>query len=387
MQPLDGNDKKIIKRTRYSKDLTDIENIDHSISVAATMLVLIGVIMVFSSSYFEASGSGGRPFFYYFQKQAVAAVMGFCAMFAVSYFRYQLFMRMTSIFYVAANALLVYVYFFTEGAKRWLTIPGTTFSFQPSELAKVAIVMLLSAIIGTNRDILKKWGGFIYLSVIAVIPVALIALADLGTAIVAAVIGFGIIFVASPHILRFILAGSIGAGGFAAYIMFGADFRPDRITAWLDPFSYPRTIGYQIIQSLYAIGSGGFLGLGPGQSRQKMGFIPEAHNDIIFSVICEELGLFGGVIILIFFAIIIVRGIKVALNAVDAFGSMLASGIVLMIGFQAIVNVAVVTNSIPNTGVTLPFISYGGTSLTVTMFMVGVLLNISRQSKPKEDYL
>ena len=159
------------------------------------------------------------------------------------------------------------------------------------------------------------------------------------------------------------------------------DFRGGRFSAWLDPFSDPSATGYQIVQSLYAVASGGIFGLGLGQSRQKLGFLPEAHNDIIFSIICEELGFFGAMIVLILFAILIWRGIKIAVNATDLFGTLVASGIVIMIASQVIINVAVVTNSIPNTGVPLPFISYGGTSVAIMMMLIGILLNISRYSR------
>ena len=173
-----------------------------------------------------------------------------------------------------------------------------------------------------------------------------------------------------------------GAGGLVSYMaFFSKGFRGARFAAWLDPFSNPSETGYQIIQSLYAVASGGIFGLGLGQSRQKLGFLPEAHNDIIFSIVCEELGFFGAAMILILFAILIWRGIKIAINATDLFGTLVASGIVIMIASQVIINVAVVTNSIPNTGVPLPFISYGGTSVAIMMMLIGILLNISRYSR------
>jgi len=199
-----------------------------------------------------------------------------------------------------------------------------------------------------------------------------------------AVIGFGIIFIASPHTLRFIIAGIGGVSSVVAYLVYAAantgSFRGGRLMAWLDPFADPTGKGYQTVQSLYAIASGGWFGLGLGQSRQKT-FIPEAHNDIIFSIVCEELGLAGAAIVILLFSILIWRGFKVAMNAPDTFGSLTAAGIVVTIAAQVIINIAVVTNTIPNTGVSLPFISSGGTALVVMMGMVGILLNISRYSR------
>ena len=216
---------------------------------------------------------------------------------------------------------------------------------------------------------------FVFLTVI------LIALANLSTAIIVSLIGFGIIFIASPYTAVFFISGLIGASGLVFYMSRAKDFRGGRFSAWLDPFSDPSATGYQIVQSLYAVASGVIFGLGLGQSRQKLGFLPEAHNDIIFSIICEELGFFGAMIVLILFAILIWRGIKIAVNATDLFGTLVASGIVIMIASQVIINVAVVTNSIPNTGVPLPFISYGGTSVAIMMMLIGILLNISRYSR------
>jgi cell division protein FtsW len=216
------------------------------------------------------------------------------------------------------------------------------------------------------------------------IIVALVAPTGMSNSLIVAFIGFGMIFVASPHIWRFVAMGIAAVSGLVAYLWWSAlndmDFRGNRFTAWLDPFDDPMDTGFQIVQSLYAIGSGGLFGLGIGQSRQKS-FLPEAHNDIIFAIISEELGLIGAVTILLLFGILIWRGIKVALGALDTFSAMTAMGIVLTIAGQVIINVAVATNSIPNTGVTMPFISYGGTSLLVCMALMGVLLNISSYSK------
>lgn len=216
------------------------------------------------------------------------------------------------------------------------------------------------------------------------VPAGLIAISNFSTAIVVTAIGGTMLFVASPKIWYFVVAiVPVGVAGGIAVSLPQFGYRISRIKIWRDPFSDPIGKGYQTIQSLYAIASGGLFGLGLGQSRQKT-FIPESYNDIIFAIICEELGMVGAALIILLFAVLIWRGVKIALNAIDMFGCLVAIGITSMIGFQAIINIAVVTNTIPNTGQPLPFISYGGTSLLFTMAAMGILLNISKYQKTKE---
>ena len=373
---------RIIPPRSEKNVVVEVSNVDFSISITVTFLVLIGLVMVFSSSYFVASRTGDP--LYFFKRQGTAAIMGFCAMFILANFSYRYLKKLSFLIYMAANVLLVVVQLIGDergGARRWLEIPIIGLSLQPSEIAKVGVILLVATIIAGNKDILKSWGGFIFCSIVVGISCVLVAWGNLSTAIIVAIIGFGIIFIASPYTGRFVFFGAIGAASLVSFIMFGGGFRTERFLAWRDPFAFPRGVGYQIIQSLFAVGSGGFFGLGLGNSRQKMGFLPEAHNDIIFAVISEELGFFGASIILMLFGILIWRGLKVAINAVDLFGSLVATGAVLLIGSQVVINVAVVTNSIPNTGVPLPFISFGGTSLTITMALMGILLNISRHSR------
>lgn len=367
-----------------AKVLIRIGNVDYVISVVVTILVLIGIIMVFSSSYYVASmAKHDNDTFKFLKKQAIVAVIGFAAMFIMSNFRYKLLKVFAMPLYIVSNILLVLVQFLGEeinGARRWFDIPVIG-SLQPSEFAKIGLILFLSLFISSKKEILKTWTDHFVAVGIVALTAALVLWGNLSTAIIVFIIGFGIIFIASPYILRFVAIAGAGVGAVAVFILFGDPFRMERFQAWLHPENFRDGTGYQTLQSLYAIGSGGFFGLGLGQSRQKMGFIPEAHNDIIFSIVCEELGFMGAFLILILFALLIWRGIKVALNAVDLFGSLVASGIVIMIASQVIINVAVVTNTIPNTGVPLPFISYGGTSLAITMFSMGILLNISRYSK------
>lgn len=284
--------------------------------------------------------------------------------------------------YVIANILLVLVLFFgTEagGAKRWL------WGFQPSEIAKLAVIIVLSTIISQMPEIFDTWKGVgIYFLIVAV-PTGLVAKENLSTAIVLGVVSCSLFFVATPKISRVIPIGVLGVVGVLA-MTFGTGFRSDRVRVWRDPFSDLEGTGYQIVQSLYAIASGGMFGLGIGGSRQKLGYMPEAHNDIIFAIICEELGWFGAAIVVILFAILVWRGIVIAINHKDdMFAMLMATGITVMIAVQVIINIAVVTNSMPNTGIPLPFISYGGTSMVIMMACMGILMNISRYDEISES--
>ena len=362
-----------------------VSSFDYSVFFTVILLVLFGIIMIFSaSSYVAATRSEyNHDMFLFLKKQVFAVGLGFILMMFTANLNYRKLKRFAFWLYCVANFLLVFVFLFgtvTKGARRWIYLPVVG-SFQPSELAKVAVILFVSCLIASNKNILKDISGHIFCAFFVFLTVILIALANLSTAIIVSLIGFGIIFIASPYTAVFFISGLIGTSGLVFYMSRAKDFRGGRFSAWLDPFSDPSATGYQIVQSLYAVASGGIFGLGLGQSRQKLGFLPEAHNDIIFSIICEELGFFGAMIVLILFAILIWRGIKIAVNATDLFGTLVASGIVIMIASQVIINVAVVTNSIPNTGVPLPFISYGGTSVAIMMMLIGILLNISRYSR------
>ena len=374
------------KKKDYGEKKIYVSNFDYSILFTVILLVLFGIIMIFSaSSYVAATRSEYKhDMFLFLKKQTFAVSLGFVLMMFMANFNYRKLKKFAFGLYLLANFLLLFVFAFgvvTKGARRWIYLPVIG-SFQPSELAKVAIILFISCLIANNKNILKDFSGHVFCAFFVFITVILIALANLSTAIIVTLIGCGIIFIASPYTAIFFIMALCGAGGLVSYMaFFSKGFRGARFAAWLDPFSNPSETGYQIIQSLYAVASGGIFGLGLGQSRQKLGFLPEAHNDIIFSIVCEELGFFGAAMILILFAILIWRGIKIAINATDLFGTLVASGIVIMIASQVIINVAVVTNSIPNTGVPLPFISYGGTSVAIMMMLIGILLNISRYSR------
>ena len=372
-----------------------IGTMDHTIYLVVVILVLFGIMMVFSSSYVVTGRSYRHGFdtFYFLRRHVPLAILGFVAMNIMANFNYRLLKRFAMQLYLAAIGLLLFTAIFGRtigGGTRWIEIFGI--QFQPSEVAKVALILVLARIISRNRDILNKWSGFVFCAAIVGLMTVFIALGNLSTAIIVTIIGGGMIFMSSPHIMRFVLLGITAASGMLGYLYImafqppwlpeaiGGQFRGARFMAWLDPFADMQGYGFQIVQSLYAIASGGLFGLGIGQSRQKT-FLPEVHNDVIFSVICEELGFVGAAIVLLLFSILVWRGLRIAMNATDSFGALVSVGIVLMISSQVIINVAVVTNSIPNTGIPMPFISYGGTALVVCMACMGILLNISRHSK------
>ena len=366
-----------------------IGTIDQTMFLVVLILVLFGVMMVFSASYVVTGRSARHNFdtFYFLRRHGAMAVLGFVGMTIMSNFNYRFLKRFALPLYAASLGLLLFTAVYgavIHGARRWIEIFGI--QFQPSEVAKVALILVLARIISNKRNILDSWPGFLFCSGVVGIMVLFVGIGNLSTAIVISIIGGGMIFMASPHIVRFVVAGLVGVGGLFGYLWLmafhpmGGNFRGGRFLAWLDPFADMSGYGFQIVQSLYAIASGGLFGLGIGQSRQKT-FLPEVHNDVIFSVIAEELGFVGAGIILLLFGILIWRGLMIAMNATDNFGALVAVGIVLMISSQVIINVAVVTNSIPNTGIPMPFISYGGTALIVAMGSMGILLNISRHSR------
>ena len=354
---------------------------DHALAFIIMLLVFLGTVMIFTSSIYIAENAFGNMY-HFITRQIIFVVMGFTAMFIMSNTNYRYLKRFAVPLYIVANILLIIVQIIGVvygGAARQLEVPIIG-QFQPLEVAKVSTILIMAHLLSNNKDLLKTWKGFFICCIVVAVTVGLMLRGGLSSSIITSIAGFGVIFIASPHILRFVALGAAGVVGVVGFIMFAAQFRMERIQSWLDPFSDTADTSYQIAQSLFSIASGGIFGLGIGQSRQRS-FLPLAHNDFIFAIICEELGLLGASVVLILFGMLIWRGINIAIKAPDSFGSYVAAGIVLLIGSQTIINVAVVTNSIPNTGITMPFISYGGTSFLVTMFLMGILLNISRCSK------
>jgi len=352
---------------------------DYTILLLTIMLVLFGIVMVFSSSYYYAMQHPKiDDMFHFVKNQAMYAGLGMVGLVLALNFPYKLYKKLAFLAYAGTNFLLVLVLIVaeaTKGSKRWI------FGFQPSEIAKIAVILFLAFYISSHKDALKDIKGFVKCLIILVIPVILIGAANMSTAIIVFGVGIAMLFVASKRIWYFIAGiGLAGILGCAALFLPQFAYRLDRIRAWVDPFSDPTDLGYQIIQSLYAIASGGLFGLGLGQSRQKT-FIPEPYNDFIFSIICEELGFVGAAVVILLFALFVWRGVRVAMKAKDTFGCLVATGITALIAIQVIINISVATNTIPNTGIALPFISYGGTSLVILMTSVGILMNISRYNK------
>ena len=357
--------------------------IDPIILLTLIILVTFGVIMVFSASYYVGKTKYDDILFF-FKKQGGFALLGFLVLPIITKIDWRLYKNFSKLVYIVSIIFLILVVFVGEevkGAKRWLEIGPL--SFQPSEVAKVGLILYLSKYISDNENILNTWKGFFKCCIVIAIPTGLVLIENTSTAIIMGVIGMSILFVASPTIKYFIPMVVGGVLGLAGIILFGEGFRMARIQAWLDPFAegVSTDVGFQTVQSLYAIASGGFFGLGIGQSRQKLGFIPEAQNDIIFSVICEELGLAGAIIFILLFAMIIWRGYITAIRSPKSYMTYVCVGITTMIATQVIINIAVVTNTMPNTGIPLPFVSYGGTSLLIMMACTGIILNFSRYFK------
>ena len=350
---------------------------DYMVFFVVILLVLFGIVMVFSSSYYNAM-KDYNDMFYFMKRQLRNGLLGCVGMIFMMNFPYRHIRRFTLLAYIGGCVLLILLIPFgtvVNGQKRWL------WGFQPSEIVKVTTILFLSHYICIYKESLKDFAGFLKCLAIVAIPCAMIAVTNFSTALLLAMIGGAVLFAAGFSLKYFaMIAGPAVGAGAIAVLLPAVRYRLERIQIWLDPFSDPTDAGYQIIQGLYALASGGLFGLGIGQSRQKT-FLPEAHNDIIFAIIAEELGMVGAGIVILLFFILIWRGIKIAMNAQDQFGSLVATGITAQIAFQSIINIAVTTNTIPNTGQPLPFVSYGGTSLAIMMTMMGVLLNISRYQK------
>ena len=373
---------------------------DFTLIACIVLLSFIGLVMVTSSSYYYAFHNMNGDSYHFFKKQ-MTFLLGGCGVMAVAaVFSLKWIKRLSWVVYAFAVACTILVLFIgksVNGSTRWIVIGPI--QFQPAEFAKLGIALFLSVkveqyqkTIGTGRTFLKLLG-------ILMLPTAFVIYQNLSSGLIIAVIGMVIMFVGGCKIRYFLMLAGAAAALFFVVIVLPAlipldlfpefmqgfmekfMYRSNRIEAFLDPFKYAQGTGYQTVQSLYAIGSGGIFGVGLGESIQKLGFIPEAYNDIIFAIICEELGLIGATIVILLFAMLVKQGIHIAMDAPDRYTTYVAAGLTTQVGIQAIMNVAVNTNTIPATGASLPFISYGGTAMVLLLGSMGILLNISRYTR------
>lgn len=351
------------------------ESIDYVLLILVLLLVVFGLVVLYSTSAYNGRVKFADPA-YYLRKQFFATSIGLFSMYLVSCMDYRRLQNYAWIGYGIALMLSTAVLFVGReynGSKRWPALGPL--SFQPSEYAKLAVVVLLAAIVSRNASHMKSW-KYMFLVILLILPVVgLVGSNNLSTAIIILGIAVILIFVANPQFLPFLWIGGTGVGFIGIFLSLES-YRLERLAIWRNPELYEK--GYQTMQGLYAIGSGGLFGVGLGESMQKLGFVPEAQNDMIFSIICEELGLTGAVAVLVIFGLLIWRLMVIATWTKDLFGTLLAAGVMGHIMIQVILNVAVVTNTIPNTGITLPFVSYGGTSVVFLLLEMGIALSVSR---------
>ena len=369
---------------------------DYSLLFIVLFLVGFGMVMVFSSSSYEANLKLGDSTSY-LRQQLFASILGLVAMMVVANIPYHFWERFALPAYVGSIVLILLIIPFghsSGGATRWLYIGGI--SLQVAEVAKLGMILFLASLICKMGKQIRTRKGF--WTVLAFpVPVAGLIYGitnNLSSAIIVMAIAILMLFVSCPDYKRFFLLGGITIAGAAAVIFYvvqtaqahvdDLDFRGARVLAWLDPEAYSSDTGFQTLQALYAIGSGGIWGKGLGQSMQKRGFLPEAQNDMIFSIICEELGLFGGIAVIVMFLMLIWRLMIIANNAPDLYGALLVVGVMGHIAVQVILNIAVVTNTIPNTGISLPFISYGGSSVMFLLIEIGITLSVAKGIRLKD---
>lgn len=361
---------------------------DYSLLFCVIFLMAFGLLMIYSASSYTAQLQHGDAS-YYMMRQLKIAMGGLLIALMISKMDYHWYARFAFPAYILSYVLMISVALVgkdSHGSRRWLNIAGIT--FQPTEFVKIVLIVLLAVVItqmGRKINSLRAVGFVVGLT----FPIAgLVAANNLSSGIIIVGIAFFMLFVACEKSWPFYLCGVLGGAAVAsagplAYalekIKLLKPYQLERIYVWLDPEAYPMDGGFQVLQGLYAIGSGGLMGKGLGESIQKMGFVPEAQNDYIFAIICEEMGLFGAGLVIVIFLFLIYRFMLIASNAPDLFGSLLVVGVMGHIAIQVVLNIAVVTNTIPNTGITLPFISYGGTSVLFLMIEMGMVLSVSNQ--------
>jgi len=370
-------------------------NMDYILLTVVLFLVGFGLLMIYSASSYEA-GIDYNDSGFFLKKQAQSTIIGFVGLFVMIKFPYKELQRFDVIAIVVSAVLIMLVKtpigITKNGASRWINVGFTT--LQPAEVAKIGVIVYLASIIqrleSLGKNIVRTPKGL----AIVLVPPTIIAVLiyvltnNLSSAVIVMGIAVAMLFVAVPDYKWFVIIGVSGLAAVAALVLYvssadtsGATFRLARVKAWLDPESFSTDKAFQTLQALYAIGSGGIWGKGLGQSMQKRNFLPEAQNDMIFSILCEELGLFGAMTIILLFIVLIWSCMVIANKTMDRFGSLLVVGVMAHYAIQVILNIAVVTNTIPNTGITLPFISYGGTSSLFLLMEIGIVLNVSKHCR------
>lgn len=354
--------------------------------VITLMLLGTGVVMVlsasFASAYYDLQGETGHNPVYFFSRQAVFAAAGVCVMLIASRIPMRVYRKCALpllLVSIASLAAVLVIGTVVNGARRWINLGFTT--FQPSEITKIAIILYFSALICKYKDRMRtfRYGIAPFAAILAVVSALLILEPHFSATIIILAIGASMLFFGGVQLRWFLGAAGVLAAGAVTAVLF-VPYVAARVASFRDPFSDLTGDGWQIVQSLYAIGSGGLSGLGLGMSRQKYLYLPEEHNDFIFSVVCEELGFIGAAAILLLFAMLIVRGYWLSMQSTDRFSFLTGCGITTMLALQIVLNVAVCTNLVPCTGISLPFFSYGGTALLIQMGEAGILLSISREN-------
>lgn len=361
---------------------------DYSMLILVIFIVAFGLVMVYSASSYTAQTKKeyGYDAAFFLKKQAMAVLLGIVAMLIVSKFDYRLLIRpigflkirLATCLYLLSIVLQIVVLFAGKelnGSKRWLYIMGM--GFQPSEITKIAVILYTSYLIYKAPRAMNKGLGVLRVFIFMMIPIGAVAIENFSTALVIGVIMAGICFVSSRKKWFYGVVALISSAFMGLFIVLGGAYRVERFEIWRNIETHEK--GHQIRQGMYAIASGGMFGTGLGQSMQKLGFIPEAYNDMIFTIICEELGLFGAIVVVAMFLILIWRIFVIAVNAPDLFGGLMCAGVLIHIAVQVILNICVVTNFVPATGVALPFISYGGTSISILLAEMGLVLSVSNR--------
>lgn len=377
------------KRTKNSGLTPKGRFFDYSLLIIIMFLIAFGLVMLYSTSSYSAMQNYGDAA-YFLKRQIISTIVGLVVFAAAIMINYHFWYKIKWLIYVVSLLSVVLVLtplgHTVKGARRWLRFGPL--SLQPAEIVKVGLIIVLAAFVSYSGSKMRKLKNNLIYCLIAVIAAGVTGIItnNLSTAIIIMGIAYIMLLIGNSKPWWLVCATIVGIIAVAVFLIwfFGnvetaSHFRFKRLLAWREPEKYASGVGFQTLQALYALGSGGFFGKGLGQSMQKLGFIPEAQNDMVFSVICEELGLFGGICLIILFILMIWRFMVIANNAPDLFGSMLVVGVMAHISLQVVLNIAVVTNVIPNTGVTLPFISYGGSSVMFLLAEMGIVLNVSRQ--------